>query len=172
MAVETAKKRMEERVNKERKPSPYQVGDLVLLSANNLKLKGYNFPKFCPLFVGPFQIQGVGLNTVQLQVPGASSQYFNISRVRPYHAGGRFQQSDVLPPPQIKGGDSSIHLSVDRVLRERRTGPKRSIHQYLVSFKGYGPEHNAWIAKDHLANFFGSTFQKLLTEFRKRQRQD
>ena len=114
----------------------------------------------------------VGTNSVRLRVPGSLTDSFNINRLRPYHSGSRLQQTEVLPPPRCETGDTSIHLALDKILRERFTGPKRAIQQYLVSFKGYGPEHNAWIAKDHLANFFGSRFQKLLTEFRKRQRHD
>ena len=145
------------------------MGDLVLLSTKNLKLKGYDFPKLCPLFVGPFQVLEVGTNTVRLKVPGSLSDNFNINGLRPYHSGGCFHQEDVLPPPHFGIGDSTIHLSVAQVLRERFTGPKRSIKQYLVSFKGFGPEHNAWITEEHLVNLFGSKFKKLLTEFRKRK---
>lgn len=142
-AVDMAKARMAVRVNKKRRPNPYQVGDQVLLSTKNLKLKGYDFPKLCPPYIGPFQVLEVGTNTVRLQVPGSLSDNFNINRLRPYHSGGSFQQSDTLPPPQFKEGDSSIHLSLGKVLRERFTGPRRSIHQYLVSFEGYGPEYNS-----------------------------
>ena len=66
-------------------------------------------------------------------------------------------------------GDSTVHLSIDKVLRGRYTGPKRSIQQYLVSFKGYGPEHNSWMTDNHLRDLFGARFQNLLTEFGKRQ---
>ena len=168
-AVEWSKERMATRANKKRKPNPYQVGDQVLLSTKNLKLKGYDFPKLTPLFVGPFQVLAVSSNTVGLEVPGSLSDTFNINRLRRYHSGGRFHQVDVLPPPQLNPGDSTIHLSIDKVLRERYTGPKRSIQQYLVSFKGYGPEHNSWMTDSHLRDLFGVRFKKLLTEFRKRQ---
>ena len=143
---------------------------MVLLSIKNLKLKGYDFPKLCPLYIGPFQVLKVDLNIVRVKVPGSLSDNFNINRVRPYHSGGRFHQEDVLPPPHFDIGDSSIHLSLNKVLRERLTGPKRSIKQYLVSFQGYGPEHNSWMTGEHLHNLFGTKFKKLVGEFRKGQR--
>ena len=131
-------------------------------------MKGFDFPKLTPLFVGPYLVKRVGRNTVQLEVPGVLSNNFSIKRIRHYHQNGRFAQENVLPPPIIRPTDSSIHLSLDRVLKERFAGPKRTIKQYLVSFQDYGPENNAWMSIEHLQNLFGANFKKLLSNFRKR----
>ena len=168
-AVELAKERMASRYNRTAKRNPFKVGDQVLLSTKSLKLKGYDFPKLYPLFVGPFLVQEVGHNTVKLSVPGATSSYFLIKRLKLYHHGGRFQQHNVLPPPHFQEGDTNIRLSLEKVLKERFTGPKKSIKQYLVSFQGYGPENNSWMTEEHLVDLFGSTFKKLLSNFRKRK---
>ena len=70
-AVIMAKQKMAQKYNRTAKRNPYVVGDQVLVSTANLKLKGYAFPKLYPLFVGPFTVQEVCDNTVRLKVPGA-----------------------------------------------------------------------------------------------------
>ena len=97
------------------------------------------------------------------------SNNFSIKRIRLYHHNSRFAQEDVLPPPNLRDNDSEIYLSLSKILKERFSGPKRTIKQYLVSFQGYGPENNAWMSVDNLQNLFGSNFKKLLSNFRKRQ---
>ena len=47
---------MAARHNKRAKPSPYEVGDLVLLLTKGLNLKGYDVRKLYPLYLGPFQV--------------------------------------------------------------------------------------------------------------------
>ena len=89
-SVELAKRKMANRFNQSAKHNLYTVGDQVLLSTKNLKLKGFDFPKLTPLFVGPYLVKGVGRNTVQLEVPGVLSDTFSINRIRHYHHNGRF----------------------------------------------------------------------------------
>ena len=74
----------------------------------------------------------------------------------------------MIPPPISRPSDTNIHLFLDKVLKERLAGPKRTIKLYLVSLKGYGPENNAWMSVDNLQNLFGSNFKKLSSNFRKR----
>ena len=59
-SMDLAKQRMAARYNKSAKPNPYMIGDQVLVSTKNLKLKGFDFPKLTPLFVGPYLVKGVG----------------------------------------------------------------------------------------------------------------
>ena len=110
-AVELAKERMATRANKKGR-DPYRVGDQVLLSTKNLKLKGYDFPKLCPLFVGPLQVLEMGANTVRLNVPGSLSDNFNINRIRLYHYRGRFHQEGRASPAPFQRGRSN-HPPID-----------------------------------------------------------
>ena len=80
---------MAQRYNRTAKRDPYVARDKVLLSTANLKLKGYDFPKFYCLFVGPFMVHEVGNNTVRLVVPGALSEFFSIKRVKLYQHSNR-----------------------------------------------------------------------------------
>ena len=170
-AVTMAKQKMAQKYNRTAKRNPYRVGDPVLLSTANLKLKGYDFPKFYPLFVGPFTVQEVGNNTVRLVVPGALSEFFSIKRVKPYHHHDRQQQqTEVLPPPKLLAQQQSVQWKLENILRQRFAGPKRSIKQYLVSFEGCGPENNSWISAQDLKDLFGDKFKRLLHLFNQRQK--
>ena len=166
-AVKAAKQRMADRHGKTSQPAEYQVGDLVLLSTEHLSLKGYNFPKLTPLFVGPFVVKDIKQNLVHLDVPGAITQTFNVKRVERYYRGGRFHEHNiVLPAPHFQPVDDSIRLNIAKILQQRWSGPKRSINQYLIAFEGYGPEHHSWMDESHLKNFFGSRFTSALKKFK------
>ena len=65
------------------------------------------------------------------------------------------QQKPRLPPPEIIGDE--LEYKVQQILDAHR---RRNAIGYLVSWKGYGPEHNQWIkkrdvhAKDLVATFY------------------
>ena len=167
-AIIEAKRRMASQAKHRNKPSPYKTGDLVLLSTKNLKLKGYQFPKMAPLFVGPFRVEKVGPNTVYINVPGSVHPTFSINRIKRYYRGGRFKQNEhVLPAPHFQDGDNTVRLTLQSILQQRMSGPKQKIQQYLVSFEGYGPEHHSWMNGDQLKKLFGFRFTNKLREFRK-----
>ena len=47
-----------------------------------------------------------------------------------------------LPPPEVVGDE--LEYEVQQILDARR---RRNTIEYLVSWKGYGPEHNQWIKR-------------------------
>ena len=65
------------------------------------------------------------------------------------------QQKPRPPPPEIIGNE--LEYEVQQILDARR---HRNTIEYLVSWKGYGPEHNQWIkrrdvhAKDLITAFY------------------
>ena len=65
------------------------------------------------------------------------------------------QRKPQPPPPEIVGNE--LEYKVQQILDARR---HRNAIEFLVSWKGYGPEHNQWIkrhdvhAKDLVATFY------------------
>ena len=65
------------------------------------------------------------------------------------------QRKPQPPPPEIIGDE--LEYEVQQILDARR---HRNAIEYLVSWKGYSPEHNQWIkrhnvhAKDLVATFY------------------
>ena len=55
----------------------------------------------------------------------------------------------VTPPiPVVVEDDDGEHTEweVERILRKNKRG------DYLVKWKGFGPEHNSWVKRDDIAN--------------------
>ena len=54
-----------------------------------------------------------------------------------------------MPPPLPELVDGTVEFEVAQILASRPSGNNR---QYLVVWKGYGPEHNTWEPEANLAN--------------------
>jgi len=68
---------------------------------------------------------------------------FHISQLLEYKDGGREQAPP--PPLDFDDGEGGEWLEIDRVLTHREAKKGRSIvTQYLVRWKGMGPEHDEW----------------------------
>ena len=69
---------------------------------------------------------------------------FHVSLLKPY----RSNRSDgrVQPPdPIICEEDGEEYFLLDRVLDHRiKKKGRGQVREYLVKWKGYGPEHNSW----------------------------
>ncbi|CAI7770301.1 unnamed protein product [Closterium sp. NIES-53] len=57
-----------------------------------------------------------------------------------------------LPPPTIVLGEE-LYYEVERVLlhRDRQRG-RKTVREFLIKWKGYGPEHNSWEPEEHLTD--------------------
>ncbi len=114
------------------------IGQEVLLNTENIRLKSPGTHKLMPRFVGPFKIRARnGPVTYELDLPSALKIHpvFHVSLLKPYHRKGAYQP----PPLPLSVDDSGALFEVEAVLKYR---PRRK--QYLVQWKGYGPEHNTW----------------------------
>jgi hypothetical protein len=129
-----------------RTEAAFVVGDQVLLSTVNLKIKTSGSKKLCPKFVGPFKIKQV-VNPVayKLDLPTTMRIHpvFHVSLLKPYSPDKNVQP----PPPPLIADDGDLLYIVKRILDHRdvsRGRNKKLERQYLIAWEGYGPEHNSW----------------------------
>lgn len=144
--MQAAQKRQKAYYDAGRRHVEFQEGEEVLLSTKNIQLKRSgdvsSTPKLMPKWVGPFKVTAVvGNGAYKLALPSTLQIHdvFHVSLIKPYRNDGRVQP----PAPTIVAGEK--WYDVDHVLahRERKRGKGMS-REYLVSWKGYGSEHNSW----------------------------
>jgi hypothetical protein len=131
------------------------VGDQVLLSSKNLRLKTNGTKKLLPKFLGPFTVlKKVGHVAYELDLDQALPRVhsvFHISLLRTFIPGG-----DQIPPPIPTVIDGEPEYEVERILdhRDRQCGPnsRRTKREYLVKWSGYGHEYNSWQLKSDCGN--------------------
>lgn len=129
----------------------YKAGDLVLLdSSSTFSPSSKALPsKFRPSFLGPFMVTKVTRTTVTLNLPPTMRVHpvFHLSKIKPFVPNDElsFPGRVVPPPPPI----SSDEFEVDSILAQRIFRGKR---QYLVRWKGFGPDDDTWEPEENLTN--------------------
>ena len=133
-AIARAQQQQKTYYDRHRVHQEYAVGDRVLLSSRHLPLE--DSKKLAQRWLGPFLVEGrVGSSAYRLQLPqrwSAVHPVFHVSLLRRW--GGRMS---VLPPLLLV--DGTEEWKVEAIL-----GHQESCHgrQYVVRFKGYGPEED------------------------------
>jgi hypothetical protein len=147
--LEKAQARQKAYADKGRRDVEFHVGQRVLLSTKNLSLQVPGAKKLWPRWIGPYEIaRRIGPVAYKLLLPPNMKVHdvFHVSLLAEYKADGPVQ-----PPPAELLNDQ-LEYEVDRVLmhRERKAGP-RVKREYLISWLGYGPDHNTWEPEANLS---------------------
>ncbi|KAJ9528007.1 hypothetical protein QJQ45_005550 [Haematococcus lacustris] len=147
--MELAQRRQAHLANKGRKEVEYHIGQLVLLSTKNLRMKPGKAKKLLPRFIGPFKVlEHVGPVAVRLDLPQAMARMhpvFHVSLLRPYTS-----EHPHLPPPVEWLVEAPLY-EVEKLLAHRgvRAGRARG---YLVKWLGYDDSYNTWEPRNNLVN--------------------
>ena len=144
--LQTAQDHQSLEANKHRRAHQFKVGDLVLLSGTNLKIK---MPVTCrklqPRRYGPFKIiKEVSSVAYKLELPECMQIHpvFHASLLRPYNESTLFPNRAPLPPPPVVM-DNEEYFQVEDILN-RSWSDKKGEFRYLVKWKGYDSSWNSW----------------------------
>ena len=142
---------MKEKFDRHVRETPkWNVGDEVWLSSRNVPTTR-PFPKLENRWLGPFVIsQQISNSAYQLRLPHTLKglhPVFHVSLLRK-HSPDLISTRQHNPPQPIRI-DNEEEWEVEEILDCRKRGNKK---QYLVSWKGFGPQENSWEPLDNLKN--------------------
>ena len=144
----------------------YKVGDLVMLSTQDLKyqMASRRTEKLMERFVGPYKVKKIiSANTVELELPSTIRIYpvVNISRIHRYIGQVKGQKKEQLALVIIEGEEK---WEVKRILNKQQI---RGKDKYLVWWKGFTAESDTWEGKENLENA-----KEAIEEYEKEYRRD
>jgi hypothetical protein len=149
----SAQERYKSQYDSHKKAEVFNVGDLVLLSTKNLSLKVPGAKKLTPRFVGPYRIRRVvNENAYDLELPasmGNTHPVFHISLLKPFNSQGQ----ELPPQAQLPwtGPEDQKEYEVEAILSHKTKHRGRKVwNEYLVSWTGFGPDHNQWVPESRL----------------------
>lgn len=135
----------------------FDVGDMVMLSTFNhrrdYKKKGEKrVAKFMPRFDGPYAVIEAHpqFSTYELELPNSPNIFpvFHTDELTPFipNNASLFPGRELERPAPIQTEDGEEY-GIHEIIDERRRGRGT---QYLVRWRGYGPEEDRWIASKEL----------------------
>ena len=128
----------------------FEVGDKVWLDSRNIKTTRPT-KKLDDRWYGPFPIEKVlSRNAYKLKLTKAFAKLhpvFHVSRLRKWTADEVAERPRSLrPEPELV--DDELEYEVEEILNSRFV---RGRVEYLVKFKGYGPEENEWLPPENIS---------------------
>jgi hypothetical protein len=168
--LEQAQERQARYANTKRADAEFAVGDQVLLSTANLRLRTDGpAGKFNPRWCGPFKIlERIGKVAYKLELPSTMRVHpvFHVSLLKTYHSSDDSDRPQPPRPPPIQ--DEDVFLA--DTLLDRRTVKqgKRTVVEYLVKWEGYPLYEATWEPASHL---LGTDLKKMRQEMDKRYQQ-
>jgi transposase InsO family protein len=161
-ALQAAQERQRAIANTKRSDITFALGEKVLLSSQNIKLKAPGAGKLLPRYLGPFVIKRkVGEVAYELDLPHTMARLhpvFHASLLKKWRDNGAYQP----PPPDLFNGEEYFH--VQSIIDHRERTYKNTVRRdFLVKWDGYGPEHNSWEPERLLRNDIPDTLDEYLT---------
>jgi hypothetical protein len=149
--LEAAQQRDKANADKKRKDITHKVGDYVLLSTKNLRLKKSGSRKLLPRYIGPFPItKVVNRVTYELHLPAMLKCHnvFHVSLLQPYVQG---RSPTPLPIPEVI--DDLPEWEVQTILEHKTTGTKhRKRTWFLIRWKDFDATYDTWEPESNLTN--------------------
>jgi hypothetical protein len=163
VALKAAQSRQKAYADRSRRDLKYILGQQVLLSTKNIKFKGVGVPKLMPKWIGPFDISeligpvdsqtktvlGENVRAVRLDLPPLMQVHpvFHVSLIKGYADNGERRPA----MPLEFDSDGSPQWVVQTLLKKRQSGRGRRVVEFLVRWKGFGPEHDSWEPESNIA---------------------
>ncbi len=160
--IRAAQQRQSLQANKHRREVTYEVGEQVLLSSEDhrMKLSDTSRRKFEAKYFGPFRIcKKLSDHTYQLDLPGTMSRVhpvFHVSKLKSFVPidAEKFPHQPAWDRPPPADIDGDVEYEVERIV-DRRVRVDKNNKQatfYRVQWQGY-PDHEAtWEPAEHLKN--------------------
>jgi hypothetical protein len=151
LCLQAAQQRQKVYADVHRRELQFAVGDEVLLSTKNIKVKTAGTHKLLPKWIGPFKVlHCVNEVAYKLTLPFNLKIHpvFHVSLLKAYQQGGRVQ-----PPPVPELIENELEYEVESVLAHRDVCVRRKRNrvrtpvlqrQYLIKWKGYDESNNTW----------------------------
>ena len=131
------------------KPESFEEGSYVLLSTQNLRMKGTP-SKLRRRFAGPFKIlQRIGNQAYKLQLPDSwhIHNVFHVSLLKRWIEQS-YRTIEATPQPELDMEiDQPTEFEVEKIIRKRRVlkrNGKFSHNEYLTMWTGYPIEEATW----------------------------
>jgi hypothetical protein len=139
--------------NRKHKDVNFEKGLMVFLRLEaGYKMKGIPKQKIGIQCVGPFRIiDKVGCLAYKLDFPDnwRIHPVISVAQLEPAPASDPFGRTvDPSPAVEIDGDEE---FEIDAILESQIRGRQKKLH-YLVRWKGWGPEHDAWIPASDLTH--------------------
>ena len=151
-AIALAAERMKQHFDCHVRDTPtLNVGQKVWLDTRNLQISGLP-QKLVDRFAGPYSIKWqISPLAYELTLPKDLKIHLvvHVSLLSPHHTSSLPGRHPPEPAPLDVEGEEEYE--VEEVLDSRRYGRWRKL-QYLVRWKGWGPEHDSWEAAEDLTN--------------------
>ena len=154
-ALARAQSRQASAYNKGRRTDELEEGDEVLVNPHSLELvdvKGTG-RKLVQRRIGPFVVsEKISPVVYRLEIPPEYKMHpiINIQHLRKYH---RAEESQRATLPELRELSMEEEYEVERIIGHRYNKTSRR-NEYLVRWKGYGPEHDTFEPEMGLRNAF------------------
>lgn len=150
-AIRAAQDRQKTYADQNRREVDFLVGQQVLLSTKNLRLRNDEREKarmkLLPKYIGPYTItEKIGPVAYRLDLPPSTKIHtvFHVSLLKPYHDPAEVHGHKPLPMP-LDWLDGAPTFAVDKIMAHRlvSSGRKTSV-AYLIRWSGFDEENDSW----------------------------